>query len=445
MFIFIIFTSLPFYVRTTLLVGTYLLDPFKISSVTDEASAEVLNRITSLFYDGDGHNQITVILIDDTYLSTEKTRWPLPFAEQSRLVRRILRYKPEALFIDLLYTHDRKGHGDNFASLQNILDNAGRRTPIFIPKPETTELPPEALFKVNRPVVVQWEGEDHYYPRKYYQGSADDGESLSTPATALFDIYCQNNACDERALSSEEPIYLQWGATPHPKQSEFTAVGDNCRDISGALSKLGNLAEIIRREIFWKVTGDWQQSCPHTRTIMAQQLSANSETARLLFTEALAGKTVLLGALIQGARDEVITPVNGKIAGVYLHAMALDNLITMQNNYFRPAPSVFYKFDACDIAEWILLAMVVVWGLFSVGKLRLKKNNALLTKQDIEQRSQWGAVALTLLIFATTLIFMLVFHTQPINWIAVFMVISIVRYVLHRQLKHHKFELDIDN
>ncbi len=406
------------------MLGLYALDPLQMSSVTDEASAEILNRGGSLFYGGEGHDEITVILIDDSYLIEKGSQWPLPYSQQSQLLRQILRYQPEALFIDLLYTHDRAGHGDSFSTLQNVLDRTGRRTPVFIPKPDNTEFTDEQLFSSARPVDVQWQGQDDYYPRRL--------DDLMTPATALFDVYCRSHDCEPQALASEEPMYIQWGSKLHPQQGNFTPL-ERCLETE---SMVTSIFHIVVSEVFWKLADGWRQPCPYTRTIMAQQLSANSEEARAMFSEALTGKIVLVGALIQGARDEVVTPVNGKIAGVYFHAMALDNLITKQNSYFRPAPAVYRNIDAGDVADCALLALVVLWRRYSEGKLRRwNSNKPPLSEQSIKRRSFVGAGVLIFIILATTFVFVEVFHTQPINWIAISLLVTAVSVDQYR--RHH--------
>lgn len=421
--------SVSFFVRVSIILGLYALDPLQMSSVTDDASAEIVNRIGSLIYEGDGQDAVTVILIDDSYLIDTKSQWPLPYAEQSKLFRQIFRYKPDAMFIDLLYTHDRAERGDSFSTLKNVLDRAGRRTPVFIPKPDTSEFSDEALFSTAHPVDVQWQGHDDFYPRAL--------GVLPTPASALFEVYCQRHDCEHGALAGREDMYIQWGSKLHPEQENFTPLA-RCMRYE---STIASFFHIFISEVFWKLADDWRQPCPYTRTIMAQQLSANSDEAESLLSEAITGKIVLVGALIQGARDEIVTPVNGKIAGVYFHAMALDNLITMQDSYYRPAPSVFRKLDAVDVADCVLLVLVMLWSRYSEGKLHwFTRNKTVLTPQQIKLRSLCGALAVISIILATSYVFVSVFHTQPINWI---LIILLVVGVLVDQYRRHHLDINL--
>ncbi|RZA11137.1 MAG: CHASE2 domain-containing protein, partial [Proteobacteria bacterium] len=83
-----------------------LLDPFGLSSASDAASSQWINRITASSYPDTGQQQVVVVLIDDEYLMHNATFWPLPYAQQSQLFKRLLAYKPRAVFVDLMYSHD---------------------------------------------------------------------------------------------------------------------------------------------------------------------------------------------------------------------------------------------------------------------------------------------------------------------------------------------------
>jgi hypothetical protein len=75
-------------------------------------------------------------------------------------------------------------------------------------------------------------------------------------------------------------------------------------------------------------------ACPYTRTITVQHLLTESASDWDL-RDALNGKTIFYGAGFQLTGDRVASPVFNELPGVYLHAMAYDNLVTLGHNYKR--------------------------------------------------------------------------------------------------------------
>ncbi|MEX5590936.1 CHASE2 domain-containing protein, partial [Pseudomonas urmiensis] len=83
-----------------------ILAPFGLASSSDKASAQWLNRMFASHYPSLGQQRVAVVLIDDAYLMRNNSSWPMPYGEQSKLFKRLLAYKPQAVFVDLLYSHD---------------------------------------------------------------------------------------------------------------------------------------------------------------------------------------------------------------------------------------------------------------------------------------------------------------------------------------------------
>src|SRR5262249_38930098 len=70
--------------------------------------------------------------------------------------------------------------------------------------------------------------------------------------------------------------------------------------------------------------------CPSVEVIPASVLwSGDAGVAR----ELLAGRFVMVGAAVSGIADWHQSPVHGQVPGVVLHAMALDNLLSLGTRY----------------------------------------------------------------------------------------------------------------
>jgi CHASE2 domain-containing sensor protein len=398
------------------LIVLLILDPFHITTATDKASSDILNRLNAFFYPSSGQEEITVVLIDDSYLNQMSSHWPLPYAQQSKIFRQILQYQPKSLFIDFLYTHNRSDDTNQIQPLYNVFERYKYKVPIFVPVPNQTEFGSSDLFKYVTPVSVQWDGQEHYYPL--------NSSALPTPASALYNVYCKSadsecNDIDENA----EPIAVQWGAKLSNLQSQITN-NDHCKSIDNLFTMS---FKVVLSEVFWKLGPSWRQNCPYSLTLMAQHLSANDAADQAVLKQAIKGKTVLVGALIQGARDEVFSPVHGLIAGVYLHAMALDNLITYGAGYFRPPPELIGNIDLGDLIDCLFFILVFLWR-DRVLSIMNRDGEVEVTKDKLKKVMRL-ALGLLMALIITVFIFSYLLNYQPINWVAqlilIFTILSI--------------------
>ncbi|MCQ2999126.1 CHASE2 domain-containing protein [Pseudomonas syringae] len=355
------------YLLAALVVLMAVLDPFGLSTSSDDASARWLNRVFASSYNSIGQQQIAVVIIDDAYLLRNNTYWPMPYSAQSKLFKRLLSFEPKAVFVDLLYSHDhslgdpaqgsqlltrvferyqRQGIGLSLANTGEVRGQNG----------QTNTLTP--LAQVSTPALVSWSGLGDKYPLalKTPQGV------MESPALALYREYCQGRTCaelpaDGQAASQAPPMAVQWGFKLSPEQSKIADISD-CATSSGVFI---DVAKQLLRAVFWKLGSAAPTLCPYTLTLTASDLEVTSTEDRALITGLLKDRLVLVGANITSTADLVQSPVHGKIPGVYVHAMALDNLITLGMNYDRD-PDSFPNVDInkLDLIELFLLGMIVL-------------------------------------------------------------------------------------
>ena len=87
--------------------GIAQLDPFGIKAAASIQSESVFMRmIGGPWYQSAAQDKITVVLIDDNYISQIKESWPISYIAQEMLLSDILAFKPKAVFLDLLYSHN---------------------------------------------------------------------------------------------------------------------------------------------------------------------------------------------------------------------------------------------------------------------------------------------------------------------------------------------------
>lgn len=347
-----------------------LLDPFGLASSTDDASSRWLNRLLASWYADTGQRQVVVILIDDAYLLRNETYWPLPYSEQSKLFKRLLAYKPGAVFVDLLYSHDHSRHvpGQAPQMESQVLANVFERyqhqgIPLFLantglPRGEEGAVNALPRFQtVSTPALITWSGHGNQYPLAVSTALG----VLETPALKLYREHCRQHACaplpaDAMAASQRPDMTVQWGLDQSPAQALVSNVTE-CR--------LPSLADQLLQAVFWKLGNKAQSNCAYSLTLSASDLEATGAEDRALLERLLAGKLVLVGARIAGTGDVTLSPLHGKIAGVYVHAMALDNLINWGMGYYRSTPGLAEigipgtgSVDLLDVGELALLALI---------------------------------------------------------------------------------------
>ena len=109
------------------------------------------------------------------------------------------------------------------------------------------------------------------------------------------------------------------------------------------------------------------QACPYTDYVEADGLILPDDDADEALNALIKDRAVVYGADITALPDEITSPVQGVLPGLYAHAMAVDNLLSYGDAYWRDPPAVFAGLDVPQIAE-ILLALLFTGFTVSVSK-----------------------------------------------------------------------------
>ncbi|MBC3300184.1 CHASE2 domain-containing protein [Pseudomonas sp. SWRI18] len=355
------------YWLAALIVLLAILDPFGLASSSDKASAQWLNRMFASHYSNAGQQQVAVIVIDDAYLMRNATSWPMPYGEQSKLFKRLLAFKPKAVFVDLLYSHDHS-FGDPARGSQllaNVFERYQRQgIPLWlantgVARGEAGQANTLAPFvEVSRAALVAWEGMSDQYPLAMNTPLGP----METPAMALYRRFCTTHACKQLPVDAEaavhrQPISVQWGLKLAPDQARIADVGDDTPTRHFLLEGIAQLFQAV----FWKLDDSAQARFPYSLTLTASDLEVSAPDDQALIAELLRDRLVLVGANITATGDLVESAVHGQLPGVYLHAMALDNLINAGMDYeHEPANFPGLPFNWLDLLELGLLALIAV-------------------------------------------------------------------------------------
>ena len=123
-------------------------------------------------------------------------------------------------------------------------------------------------------------------------------------------------------------------------------------------------------------------------------------------------RIVLVGQDVRYLRDYVDTPLTTTIPGVFLHAMALDNLIELGPEVRRPAKGNYYGADNADLLSALLL--IAAASAF-VAIHRLFPSHAGDRIDTTLRRYQLYGLTLSLLMVVALFLSIYVFHWPPLN------------------------------
>jgi hypothetical protein len=104
-------------------LGLTGLDPFGLGQASGARSEQATQRVLAPFQSAS--RKVVVVLIDDDFVRQREAGWPLSYAEQGRLLRRVLLAAPLAVVVDLVYPHRHGGAG-----AQGVPDIAALTRPI---------------------------------------------------------------------------------------------------------------------------------------------------------------------------------------------------------------------------------------------------------------------------------------------------------------------------
>jgi CHASE2 domain-containing sensor protein len=161
-------------------------------------------------------------------------------------------------------------------------------------------------------------------------------------------------------------------------------------------------------------------------TLLASQDEAGLEAM-------LRGRIVLIGSSHRQSADLQTIPHVGVVPGVFVHAMALDNLIEWGTNYHRPPPEGLLALDFADIVEMLLSVSLfaVAWFMLravdgvgpGVGEAERAKRRGLVIV---------GAIAIGVLFVVAAAVIEYLLRWPPLNVFGVLMLVTAVASYLER-------------
>jgi hypothetical protein len=392
-----------------------LLNPFGLDQQSDDYTQSVLVKHLSPWYPPAGQDHVSAVVITDDAAESFAGGYPLPFDAHASVLKRIMCRDPAAVFVDLNFRTVR-GSAQDMSRLIDALsfrvgpEGCGPRTPQQLARGDFAPVF-IAVVRNERSRCVAWTDASaqacpNMVPLKQFrqvaiplnitgilkhgryiltaEGRNPDGSDQTqlTPAMAMAQAVCRRQPgdlpfCDAAPLSTSDPLVLQWGYYPSAWTLSRYSM-DGCEALTAAEADTGTKLSSLMRLISGGVSQDTSaphhfaqdrpvQACPYTDYVEADGLILPDDDADEALDALIKDRAVVYGADITALPDEITSPVQGVLPGLFAHAMAVDNLLSYGDGYWRDPPAVFAGLDLPQIAE-ILLALLFTG--FTVGVSR---------------------------------------------------------------------------
>jgi hypothetical protein len=421
----------PYWFVVVLLFGfaafQIMMNPFGFSDLTQRYTQDIANLLIDgpYLYPQTGRDQVSVALVDDSSLRALGMPWPWSYGAQARALDALLALKPRAVIVDVMFVDPRKDD-----TISELVDEIGRyrraRVPIYLVG--STDAPQGAPplrrellatgARVLDPGILVNQGIVRQYPATgLCLGKHQTGQNCLSLAFAVYkDVYPHEPLAVPQGL-----MELVWGTRANPVNAKWMKVTDD----NGVAHSCGERQDIGWARRIWLAFFDpasVRSLCPYTSVIPAESLIDGRDDQDV--ASLAKNRIVFYGASLSGVQDRSFTPVNGLIASVFVHAMALDNLITFHGH---PQQNVVtlgsLTLDNNRAQTLAVLPIVLILGWIHVRGLRRNRDApergaalAYVLDKVVEKVWHWFAFALAL---AVGLALTVLAGLSVANWVEV--------------------------
>lgn len=337
--------------------GMFWLQSYVIDKYFATESAAVARSTAvmgSTAYPADRRHDIAVLEVNDDYLDFMGETWPPSYALYQAIFEDVAQYQPQSIFLDITLVHSRSETG-----LQGLIDSlcrvgqsgiriylAALENPqghLYL-RPELEQLAGQGRCFQMVGVRYDPDGQTHLVTTYPLLGNGTGSEqndrdvriARSQIRSAAYqmarDVWAQDGTLQSKQLPEQamtqqalpaHTLSLTWGMAPHAERFGMQPWREGC-NLQPRTWK--ELIPAPLRNVFFDTT----PPCPyHPLVPLALIADPHSDAQRQELDVALRGKHLMVGAKVKGVQDVVNSPIHGYIPGVNLHAMALDNLLTL--------------------------------------------------------------------------------------------------------------------
>jgi CHASE2 domain-containing sensor protein len=343
-------------------VALLRMDPFGFTRLTKYYSQDLLAVAMAGCYPTakpgtcvtNGRADAAVVLLRDADLTAFDEPWPPRYGFHARVLRAIRANQPKAVVMDIVFEDVRDD--PTIEALAAELDRyKAAGIPVYAAKfAPDRPLRPEVGERVT-PVLVPKQIDPLDRVTRFYQVATGPPSSELTAAARAFRDVC--GGCADEPDCGGGPIRVPWANLPEESWNDRWL---DCR----------------RRPPFpWWIMQDrgtdFRENCPSTPAIPVRILLEPTEDDDATIEELVDGGVVFYGAYFHGAADAMHTPLHNDLPAVFLHAQALDNLVTLGPAALRHAePTVPWL--GVSLTDFLLLAAVGAFFVVRRSSTRLQ-------------------------------------------------------------------------
>jgi hypothetical protein len=191
-----------------------------------------------------------------------------------------------------------------------------------------------------------WEGKKNEYPLVI------NGENSA--AYELFKIACSEqpilNSCKQSSISTDklsERISLFWGKRHNKTDLECRKNLDNANmyEFSQGLIGEDSSGTCAYHDIYY------------ADNVLAHHFNDDHNLENDYLTNAFKNKIIFYAVSLEGLHDHINSPVHGVLPGVFGHAMALDNLMSMGDGFIRSSD---LDDDFQGLCVWLVISLLII-------------------------------------------------------------------------------------
>lgn len=394
-----------------------IFDPFGFDASTDRQSYMVAERALSPFHDWfnpEIRDQITIVLLKEED-QEDGEPWPPKYSRHGNIIASIVEQKPRAFFGDITFQTNREDE-ESLNNMVNTINDAmenNPEVPVFIGSFHKNDKTPEVIRNLLRMAYVSWDGSTENYP---LIGSKDNVvndkiiSDINYPAFSIFMELCKQDknlsVCGDDIKLGNIPkdafsrdMEIRWLSTTPPQLADTVSESEEASNrechnyekkddasINRMLSRLYAASRnllIPAKEVIDKVIpqhyleNKTTLSCPPFITLSTEQLTSDR------WRHFIEDKIVFFGHHLLASRDSHETPVHGYMPGVFIHAMALENLLRYGEDYSKTSKEYLDIIKETDVIE--LLIVVILSLIFKyISDLKQNSTTSATTKDNNE-------------------------------------------------------------
>ena len=368
------------------LLMAWLSNKLMVEEVIKRATTRIYAPLLSLNYPSTGQRSIAVLTLDDTDLKEYGLSWPVPLDYYQRLLDGVVKKKPKAIFLDVLFLDDKPKR-----EVESLIGAACRATDAGIPfflatfaLDALTSHTEQQIFAARtasgvpcvipvRPNVTPDTLDQSQWAYPLRPRHADEENSTTLPDSVALSIYCRlyPSTCP---VKTEVPLALIWATKAAPTNAATMVVRDKQGQLSPVCRDLWNWWEVIPGAVLFRQIANLSMLplCPYNQVIPVRAFKNYGFTAAQLDQE-LNGKVVLIGADLKAIGDNLFSPLHGRLPGVHVHAMALDNLISFEGKYRENGDFEWHELWHSSANLFIFLSLLMTAGVMVPWNIHKKQ------------------------------------------------------------------------